>query len=180
MTMAVSGTRADWRGRLARGAGEALPSPSQVIFGSAAWGIAMAITAMTGMWMRNSLVVVNPLAIAGVYFYGGSLAFAPALWLSNLWLGRAGKLGRLAGATLLIVLATHLATSAIFALQYRMFYAHWHSSFPSLVWFFQLAFTSAGAVFTFTVGSLTYYWPLSCLAFLAFGLWFAFRGAKTH
>lgn len=167
--------------RLTRKAAEALPAPSMVIFGSALWGVVMAATATAGIWLQNGLMTANLLAIVSVYFYGGSLAFAPTLWLARLMLGKSGRLLRFIGALVIIAFSTHLATSAIFALQYRVFYAHWHSSFPSIVWFFQLGFTSAGAVFTFTVGSLTFYWPFSCLAFLGFALWFALGGLpRTH
>lgn len=169
-------------GRLARwrkAAADALPSPSTVVFGSASWGAIMVISALIGIWLRNGLIVANPFAIASVFFYGGALAFGPALWLARLCFGRHGRIFRFVTGALIIALATHTASSAIFALQYRVFYAHWHANFPSIVWFFQLGFTSAGAVFTFTVGSLHYYyWPVSCLAFLGFGLWFALRNSS--
>ena len=168
--------------RLARwrnAASGALPSPSTVVFGSAGWGAIVMISALAGIWLRNGLIVANPFAIASVFFYGGALAFGPAFWLSRLCFGRQGKILRFISGALIVGLATHTATSAIFALQYRVFYAHWHADFPSIVWFFQLGFTSAGAVFTFTVGSLHYYyWPASFLAFLGFGLWFAFRNSS--
>lgn len=156
---------------------EAAPSPSLVVFGSAAWGAIMVIAALGGIWMHNGLLMANSFAIASVFFYGGSLAFAPALWLARLWFGSRPKALRLAGGTIIIAIISHTATAGIFALQYRIFYAHWHESFPSIVWFFQLSFTSAGAVYTFTVGSLYYYWPFTCLAFIAFGAWFALRGS---
>ena len=168
------------RGSVVARATDALPSPSLVIFGSAAWGIIVAITTMAGMWLRNEMISANLLAIASVYFYGGSLAFAPGLWLGEFLFGRAGRALRFFGGTLVIALAVHTATSGIFALQYRVFYSHWHNSFPSVVWFFQFGFTTVGGVFTFTVGSLAFYWPFSCLAFLGFGLWFSRRGAKAH
>ena len=160
----------------------ALPAPSMVVFGSAGWGVILMISALAGMWLRNGLVVANPFAIAAVFFYGGALAFAPAFWLTTLTFRRRGALARFLGSTLVVAIGSHLATSAIFALQYRVFYAHWHANFPDIVWFFQLAFTSAAAVFIFTVGSLHYYyWPASCLAFLGFGLWFARRSrAEAH
>jgi hypothetical protein len=172
-------------GRLARwrkAATHALPSPSTVVFGSAGWGAILMTSALVGIWLRNGLTVTNPFAIGSVFFYGGALAFVPSVWLAMLILYRRGAIARFVGCTLIIAIASHLATSAIFALQYRAFYAHWHASFPNIVWFFQLAFTSAGAVFIFTVGSLHYYyWPASCLAFLGFGLWFAGRGrVKAH
>jgi hypothetical protein len=187
MTMAtVEASSAQIRpGRMARlkdAAERALPSPSMVVFGSAGWGAILMISALSGIWLRNGLIVVNPFAIASVFFYGGALAFAPAFWLSMLILRRRGAITRFMGGTLIFAFGTHLAASAIFALQYKVFYAHWHASFPSIVWFFQLAFTSAGAVFTFTVGSLHYYyWPVSCLAFLGVGLWFALRSrSEAH
>jgi hypothetical protein len=187
MTMAgVEASAAQNRpGRIARwknAAESALPSPSMVIFGSAAWGAIMMISALVGIWLRNGLIVASPFAIASVFFYGGALAFAPAFWLTTLLFRQRGRIARFIGGTLIIAITSHLAASAIFALQYRVFYAHWHANFPNIVWFFQLAFTSAGAVFIFTVGSLHYYyWPAACLAFLGFGLWFAFRGgAKAH
>jgi hypothetical protein len=187
MTMAsleASATQ-DRPGRIARWKNAmqgALPAPSLVVFGSAGWGAILMISALAGIWLRNGLIVANPFAIGSVFFYGGALAFAPSFWLAALILRRRAAIVRFIGCTLIIAFGSHLATSAIFALQYRVFYAHWHASFPNIVWFFQLAFTSAGAVFTFTVGSLHYYyWPVSCLAFLGFGLWFAFRGrAKAH
>jgi hypothetical protein len=161
---------------------DALPSPSMVVFGSAGWGAIVMLSALSGIWLRNGLIVAGPFAIGSVFFYGGALAFAPAVWLMTLFFRRRSKATRLAAGTIVIAIATHLATSAVFALQYRVFYAHWHANFPSIVWFFQLGFTSAGAVFTFTVGSLHYYyWPASWLAFAGFGLWFAFLSrAEAH
>jgi hypothetical protein len=182
MDVAPMEKRPDRLARWRKAATDALPSPSMVVFGSAGWGLIMTISALIGIWLRNGLIVANPFAIASVFFYGGALAFAPAVWLARLAFARCGWILRFLGGAFIVALATHTATSAIFALQYRVFYAHWHASFPSIVWFFQLGFTSAGAVFTFTVGSLHYYyWPASCLAFLGFGLWFARRsGAEAH
>lgn len=168
------------RTALLRAAGDALPSPSLVIFGSAAWGIVLAVAAMAGMWLQNGLILLNPLAIAGVYFYGGSLGFAPAVWVGRMLVARRSLPLRLFGGVVLIALSSHVATAAIFALQYRVFYSHWHANFPDIIWFFQLAFTSAGAAFIFTVGSFADYWPFAILAFLAFGVWFAVRGAGTR
>ena len=167
------------QGRLTQRVGEALPAPSAIIFGSAIWGFVMALTIMIGVWLQNGLVVANAFAIAAVYFYGGSLAFAPGCWLARLLLGRKGRALRFFGGTLIMALAVHLATSGIFALQYRVFYSHWHADFPSLVWFFQFGFTSLGAAYIFTVGGMMFYLPLSLLAFLGFGLWFASKGAAS-
>ena len=152
---------------------DAAPSPNIVLFGSAAWGLLMAFSAMLAIWMHNGLIVASPLALIALYFYGGSLAFAPGFWLAAVLFDRRGMAWRFIGSTIVILLATHTATAGIFALQYRVFYSHWHSSFPSVVWFFQLSFTSAGAIYQYSVDSIYYYWPFTLICFLAFGLWFA-------
>lgn len=160
---------------------DTIPSPSAVLFGSAAWGIVMAASVTLSFWIDNGLLIANLLGLIAVYFYGGSLAFTPGIWLAVFLFGRSGTAMKFIGSTIVMLLATHTMTAGIFALQYRVFYAHWHAPFLSIVWFFQLGFTSAGAVFTFTVSSLHYYWPFSCLAFVAFGLWFALHSdAKAH
>lgn len=155
---------------------EAVPSPNVVLFGSVVWGVLMTLSAVLAIWMHNDLLTATPLALIALYFYGGSLAFAPGLWLAGFLLGRRGPVLRFAGSAIVILLATHTTTSGIFALQYRVFYAHWHSSFPSIVWFFQFSFTSAGAIYQYSVDSIYYYWPFTLICFLGFGLWFA----RTH
>ena len=159
--------------RLGKRLHDAIPSLHVVLFGSVAWGLLMTLSAISAIWMQNGLLIVSPLAVAALYFYGGSLAFAPATMLAALLFGRRGAALRFIGGTIVMLLATHTATSGIFALQYRVFYAYWHSSFPSLVWFFQFAFTSAGAIYQYSVDSIYYYWPFSVLCFLGYGLWFA-------
>lgn len=149
------------------------PSPNVVLFGSAAWGVLMMVSAMLAIWLHNGLLTATPLALVALYFYGGTLGFAPGLWLSRFLFSNSGFALRLIGSAIVMLLATHTATSGIFALQYRVFYSYWHSSFPSVVWFFQFSFTSAGAIYQYTVDSIYYYWPFTILCFLGFALWFA-------
>ena len=138
---------------------DAVPDANVVLLGSAAWGVLMAISAVASIWTHNGMLIASPLAVIAVYFYGGSLGFAPGLMLARFLFGSRGWVARIIGGTLIILLATHTATAGIFALQYRVFYSHWHASFPNIVWFFQFAFTSAGAIYQYSVDSIYYYWP---------------------
>jgi len=110
-----------------------------------------------------------------VFFDGPAVGFAPGLLLAELICGKAGKIRRFIIGTIILTLATHTATAALFALQYRMFYSHWHAEFPSIVWCFQFVFTSASATYQFTVDSFYVYFPAAPLLFLALGVWFARR-----
>ena len=42
--------------RLRSRAGDALPSPASVAFGSPAWGLVVALAALAGIWRQNGLV----------------------------------------------------------------------------------------------------------------------------
>lgn len=162
-------------GRLIRSLGSTMPPPATVIFGSAAWGILMAIAAAIGLYWRDGLIVIQKLAVISLFFYGPAVGFAPGLWLAELLCGRAGRIVRFVVGTVILTLATHTATAALFALQYRVFYAHWHAEFPSITWCFQLAFTAASALYQFTVDSFYVYVPAAPLLFVALGVWFARR-----
>lgn len=158
-----------------------VPSPNLVLFGSPLWGLLMAASALLSIWTHNGLLIPNPLAVVALYFYGGLLAFAPGVMLAKFLFRRSSAVFRFLGATIVILLVTHTATAGLFALQYRVFYSHWHQSFPSLIWFFQFSFTSAGAIYQYSVDSVYYYWPFTLLSFLGFGLWFArHHSARPH
>jgi hypothetical protein len=154
---------------------DAVPTWPMVLFGSFGWGLAMTLSALVAIWLHNALLIPSPLAVALLYFYGGSLAFGPAVMATRLIGSGLPRSLRFVVATLIVGLVTHVMTAGIFALQYRVFYAHWHAEFLTITWFFQLAFTSASAVYQFTVDSLYFYWPLTQMFFLGFGGWFALR-----
>ncbi len=52
------------------------------------------------------------------------------------------------------------ATTAIYALDYRSYYAQWHESVFTWTWLIQFAFTTAGATLQFAVSGLPLYFPL--------------------
>jgi hypothetical protein len=155
--------------------GAAIPLPSTVIFGSAIWGALMVIAAIAGVWWRDGLIIISRLAVVSLFFYGAAVGFAPGLWLAELLCGKSGRIARFVAGTIILALSTHTATAAIFALQYRVFYAHWHAEFPSITWCYQLVGTSIGAVYQFTVDSFYVYFPAAPLMFIALGIWFARR-----
>jgi hypothetical protein len=153
----------------------AVPAPATVLFGSAIWGASMTAAAVAGIYWRDGLLIVRPLAVISLFFYGAAVGFAPGLWLAELLCGRAGRIVRFIVGTIILGLATHTATAVVFALQYRVFYAHWHAPFLTVVWCFQFVFTMASALYQFTVDSMFVYVPLAPLMFGVLGLWFSRR-----
>jgi hypothetical protein len=155
----------------------AAPAPLTVLLGSPGFGALMALVATLDLYDRNQFLMPQWPAVLVMFFLGGALGFPPALWLSRLALGRRQPIARTMGATIVIALATHLALAALFALEYRFYYAHWHAPAFTIIWGFQFAFTTLSAAYQFTVISFSIYgWPGAAI-FLGFGLWF---GRSSH
>jgi hypothetical protein len=164
-------------GRISARLGDSLPSPWTVMLGSILLGTLSALSVLLGLYLRNGWLIFSRDAIVLLYFYGAAAGFGPGLTLATFAVGKARAPWRLLIGTVILFLSIHTATAAIFALQYRVFYAHWHADFPSITWGFQLAFTSVGALYQFTVDSLYLYIPLGPVLFAGLGVWFAFRRA---
>lgn len=171
----AEGVRPPFRQRFGARLRASVPAPAVTLFGSVLWGAALGLSAALDLYLRNGLATLSPVALLSLYFYGAAVAFAPGLFLAELVASGRGAVARFILGFIFIVLSTHTATAAIFALQYRAFYAHWHADFPSLIWFFQLAFTSVSAVYQFTVESIYVYLPMALAAAIGFSLWFVRR-----
>jgi hypothetical protein len=162
--------------RLGRRMANAVPAPGLVLAGSTLWGLVMAVSVLASLTLEHGAYMTDALAVFLLYFIGAAAAFAPILFVLGLVFGHKGSgTARFVVALLLCFLATHTVTAGLFALQYRMFYAHWHAPFLSRIWFFQFAYTSAGALYQFTVSSLMLYLPFAWAGFLGFALWFRRR-----
>ncbi|WP_137158135.1 hypothetical protein [Rhizobium sp. FKL33] len=167
------GRAASLRARLA----ETAPSPLTVLCGSILFGALMALVATLDLYDRNQFLMPQWPAVLAMFFLGGALGFTPALWLSRLLFGSREAIARTMGATIVIALSTHLAIAALFALEYRFYYAHWHAPAFTLIWGFQFAFTTLSAAYQFTVISFSIYGIPGTAIFLGFGLWF---GRASH
>lgn len=153
------------------------PAPVTVLLGSCAFGALMTLVAAIDLYDRNQFLTPLWPAVLVMFFIGGALGFSPSLWLSRLAFGRRQRIARIMGATVVIALATHLALAALFALEYRFYYAHWHAPAFTLIWGIQFAITTLSAAYQFTVISFSIYgWPGAAI-FLGFGLWF---GRSSH
>lgn len=128
---------------------------------------AYAKVSMADWQMPNSVVAVVLLFAAG-----GALAFPFGLYAARLIaLGRSGEVA-FAALFVCLLAATLCVTGGLYALQYRSYYAEWHGTPFSIRWFFQFAFTSAGALYQFAILGVRFYFPLGFIALFAAALWF--------
>jgi hypothetical protein len=116
-------------------------------------------------WLRN-FATDRTASIITTYFFGAVIAFLVCAFIIRLsvgWLKARSRPMRIILVIILLAGATIGITALIYALDYRAFYAKWHSEAFSRIWFFEQAFTILGAFYQFAVLGIRFYLPLAPL-----------------
>ncbi len=145
------------------------------IFGAPAWGVAMALCAFGGLFLRFRLETSHLSELLFLYFAGGLVAWIIALPMARPFMGHRLAERRFAAMFLALTVATVLITAGFFALDYRSFYAQWHAPFGTRIWAFQFVFTSASAAYQFLVLGLRLYLPFGFMLLIGVSLYLAKR-----
>ena len=153
----------------------AAPSRSQLCVGAPVWGFLMMLSALAGLYLRHRLETFHLEALLLLYFAGGFFAWPFCLTLGRLLAQRHRIEGRIAAFFLSLSAGTILMTAFLFAMQYRLFYAQWHAPPATFIWAFQFVYTSASAVYQFSIMGLTLFLPLGLLVLIAASLALARR-----
>ncbi len=159
--------------------GFALPSFRAAIVGAILWGLAMTLSAQFALWLEIRLDTFHLLQLSILFFAGGLIAWPLALFCIRFCsLGRPAETW-FAASILFLSVGTVAITAAIFALQYRIYYAQWHGDAFTKIWLIQLVFTTAAAVYQFAVMGLRLYLPLGAVILFATALLIARRAGKA-
>ncbi|TSE05736.1 hypothetical protein C1D09_021910 [Mesorhizobium intechi] len=151
----------------------ALPGWRATLFGSFFWAATMGMSALINLLLDNWVTPEKIRTVSLLFAGGGALAFPVGLLAARLVsLGR-GRDVAFAATMVCLAAATIGLTAALYALQYRSYYAEWHAPAFTLTWGFQLAFTMAVASYQFMVLGIRLYFPLGFIALFAASLWFA-------
>lgn len=152
-----------------------LPPAGQWWGGAVAWALSMAASFLLSTKLFGHASGSHAATLGALYGLGGLIGWAVAVPLI-----RFSGHGRTAPTVfsawfLLLGVTTIAATAGLFALQYRLFYAHWHAPFPSRIWVYQQIFTSASALYQFAVLGLRHFLPTAFLLLLGLGIIMARR-----
>lgn len=143
--------------------------------GAACWALALFICLVAGLARGGRLGEAHFGALSLVFLGGGLLAWLAGLpIIAALGRGRPAET-RFAAALLVLSSLSLAAPAAIFALQYRLFYAQWHAPFGTRIWILQFVFTSASALYQFAVLGTRLMLPAAPLAIFAASLYLARR-----
>lgn len=162
-----------WRQRAGNRVRRAVPSTVAALLGALLWAMAMGASALAGLWLDNWETPEKIRFVVLLYAMGAALAFPVGLFAARLLsLGRPSEVAF--AAAFICLLATTLAfTGGLFALQYRSYYAEWHAEAFTVLWAFELVFTSLTALYQFVVLGVRLYFPLGFIALAVASVWFA-------
>jgi hypothetical protein len=153
----------------------ALPSAAVAVAGSCLWALAMAGSTYLELLRAGWQLPERIAWVVCIVAAGAAMAFAPAFTLAGVLAGSRGRTVRLAAALLSFGGLTVCVTAALYALQYRSYYAAFHDPVFTVTWGVQQAFTTAGALYQFAVSGVRLYMPVGLAAMFVTGLWFALR-----
>jgi len=144
-------------------------------FGALMWGVMMGASALINLLLDDWETPGKIRFVTLLYAAGGALAFPVGLFLARLFSRDRHWEVALAAAFVSLLAATLAFTGALFALQYRSYYAEWHAPAFTLTWAFEFVFTMLTALYQFVVLGIRLYFPLGFMALTAASVWFARR-----
>jgi hypothetical protein len=130
------------------------------------YGAAIAFNTFFAMHWINDFATDRTWSIITTYFLGAVIAFLVCAFIIRLllgWLKARSWPVRIILVITLVTGATIGITALLYALEYREFYAKWHSEAFSRIWFFEQAFTILVAFYQFAVLGIRFYLPLAPL-----------------
>ena len=145
----------------------------RLLAGAVLWGLAMALSLVGGLELSIGGLTANRNALISLYFAGGLIAFAPAVWAARLIAGKRPAEARFAAGFLCLGVATIALTAGLYALVYKVFYVRWHGDLLTTFWVYEFAVTAASALYQFAAIGLRNYFPLGPVFLVAASLWLA-------
>lgn len=141
----------------------ARPDWRDVVYGAIGWGAAMAISAQASLWLSVAALTSHYWSLTAIAFAGAALAWPFSLVAFRFIAFRRAREAAFAAAFICLTVFTIVATSAIFAVIYRTYYAQWHGDPFTKIWLYQLFFTTASALYQFAVLGIRLYLPLGVM-----------------
>lgn len=149
----------------------AIPPAIPTLAGALCWAIAMAAGAGLAILLRGWYRPPVVMELLVIFFLGGLVAWPLARFASRLAAPVPEGTRRIAADILATSAATVAITAFVFAQQFREQYAHWHGETLSVFWAFNFVFTTANAMYQFSVLGLRLFLPAFIILLPAYLSW---------
>ncbi len=135
----------------------------------------MGASALAVLLMDDWATPLKIRTVVAVFAAGGAFAFPFGLAVARFLSYRRSRQTAFAAAFVSLAAATAVSVGALYALDYRSYYAVWHAEPLTRPWFFQFVFTFIVAYYQFAVLGLRLFFPIGFLALVVASAWFAAR-----
>jgi len=146
--------------------------PQSLLFGLI-WALFLAVHTLGYLYWHGWQDRASIFSLTLVIFIGALLGGSIGWFIATLLSAHRLAPKRFAVAFVFILLATVGAMAALFALQYRQYYAQWHMPAFTIGWTYQLVFTGVSALYLFAVQGLRLLLPFGPVALVLASLYFA-------
>jgi hypothetical protein len=136
------------------------------------WPLAIVMSAMGSALLARHAMPPEALRISVIFALGAALAAPLACWFVAI-LALDQPTARFAAALVLLTTVTLAITAFLFGYDFWWYFAQWHGETLSQLWFVQLIFTFASAIYQFLVAGLRLYVPFGVFALIAASAWIA-------
>ncbi len=155
----------------------AIAAASPALLAALLWACASAVAAALSLYNANRFETVHAADITALFFCGGLLGWPLAMMALRFLPASTALPLRFAACCLAIAFFTLAAAAALFALEYRLFYARWHATAFSGTWLLQQIFTALGAIYQFAVLGPRVYLPFAAVPLALASAWLCRRRA---
>ncbi|MCO5065862.1 MAG: hypothetical protein M9924_15805 [Rhizobiaceae bacterium] len=152
---------------------DALPDWRTVLVGAPLWALLMGVSAYSAPLLRGWETEQILWRVVLLFAFGGLLAFPIGLFVARWLSGGKGTEVRIAAALVGFGAGTAIITALLYALDYREYYSEWHEEAFTRIWFKEVVFTAAAAVYQFSALGMRLYFPLGFCALFAAAAWFS-------
>ena len=124
-----------------------------------------------GLYLQVGGLTAHRVALTGLYFAGGALAFPLALFAARFAGRRRSAEIRFAASLVALTVTTLGMTSAMFVLTFWIFKARWQGEILTPGWLVHFAYAATGALYQFAVIGTRLYLPFGLVALLVASIW---------
>lgn len=149
----------------------------EAVVGSLLWGAVSAASAMLALRMRGWTGLDAVERPTFLFFFGGLIAFAPALFLARLF-SRARPEPAFAAAFVALTSMTIGVTGVFNGLVFRDYFSTWHAPVTTKLGANEFVFTVASGVYQFLVLGVRLFLPLGLPALLIAALLIARQASR--
>ena len=146
------------------------PSLLELFSAAIIWGAVIPFCILADYLLWRHMLPPAVVQVSAIFAIGAFFSAPVSLWLTKICV-RPTLIANFALSFFLLGAGTIGLSALVFAFDFWLYFAQWHSEPFSKLWANQLVFTFASAIYQFLVSGLRLYLPFGLIALVMASLW---------